>query len=92
MVITATLPIGFPAVFVAQGRKHLGMTGTVPPQQLQLGLNLTVRDFLNSVWLRRNCTLSRWGLFLNTVPPSAKPLGTVKKIVCAFPSEICLVY
>lgn len=81
MVITATLPMGFPAVSVAQGRKYPGTTVTVPPQQLWLGLNLTALD-LNSARLRRSCTLSSWGLFLNTVPPSKASGDSKENCLC----------
>lgn len=78
MVITTTPPVGFPAESVAQGGIHLRTTVLIPPQQLWLGLSLTL-----------SATFPVGDYSLALFPPT-KLLDTAKKIACAPSPETCL--
>lgn len=78
MVITTTPPISFPTASIAQGGMHLKTTVMIPPQQLWLGLSLSL-----------SAVFPVGGYSLALFPP-AKLLDTPKKIACAPSPETCL--
>lgn len=70
MVITTTPLIGFPAESVAQGGMHLRTTVMIPPQQLWLGLSLTLSATFPA------------GDYSLVLFPSTKLLDTAENCLC----------